>query len=263
MPNSNFVSATMMPRVSACAAPAGRPRARARASVAMRSRARPGAPASSSLMLTSWPLSAFVDGVKIGSRQPVGLAQARRAARCRTRAPVFWYSFQPEPDEVAAHDALDRDRLGAPDQHRPAAQHVGVPAAAPAGYASGRCRRTWFGTTSRVSAEPERGQLRQHLALVGDARPEDVVERRDAVGRDDEQVVAGVVEVAHLAAAERGEAGKRGASSGAGTSLGILTVGLALVAGVAAAQRGAIIRGGVPTRRAVDGTGRAVVPGSK
>ena len=35
--------------------------------------------------------------------------------------------------------------------------------------------------------EPEAGQLRQHLALVGDARAEHVVERRDAIGGDDQQ----------------------------------------------------------------------------
>ena len=58
--------------------------------------------------------------------------------------------------------------------------------------------------------EPERRQLRQDLALVGNARAEHVVERRDAIGRDDEQVVADLVDVAHLAAAVKRETGEGG-----------------------------------------------------
>ena len=56
--------------------------------------------------------------------------------------------------------------------------------------------------------EPERRQLRQDLALVGNARAEDVVERRDAIGRDDEQVVADLVDVADFAAAVQRQAGQ-------------------------------------------------------
>ncbi len=48
--------------------------------------------------------------------------------------------------------------------------------------------------------EPECRQLRQHLALVGDARAKNVIERRDAVGCDDQQVVADFIDVAHFAA---------------------------------------------------------------
>jgi hypothetical protein len=48
--------------------------------------------------------------------------------------------------------------------------------------------------------EPERRQLREDLAFVGDARTEDVVERRDAIGGDDEQMAAEIIDVAHLAA---------------------------------------------------------------
>ena len=63
--------------------------------------------------------------------------------------------------------------------------------------------------------EPERRQLREHLALVGNARSEHVVERRDAIGGDDQQRIAEVVDVAHLARAEAAQrrklrAGERG-----------------------------------------------------
>ena len=47
--------------------------------------------------------------------------------------------------------------------------------------------------------EPEGGQLCEHLAFVGDAGAEDVVERRDAIGGDEQQLVADLVDVAHLA----------------------------------------------------------------
>ena len=47
--------------------------------------------------------------------------------------------------------------------------------------------------------EPERGDLRQHLALIGDPRAQDVVEGGDAIGGDDQQAVAEVVDVTHLA----------------------------------------------------------------
>ena len=53
--------------------------------------------------------------------------------------------------------------------------------------------------------EPERRQLREHLALVGNARAEHVVEGRDAVGGDEQQRVAKVEDVADLAVTLRGE----------------------------------------------------------
>ena len=56
--------------------------------------------------------------------------------------------------------------------------------------------------------EPERRELREHFALVGNARPEHVVERRDAIGRDDEQVLAEIVDVADFAAPRERETGE-------------------------------------------------------
>ena len=58
----------------------------------------------------------------------------------------------------------------------------------------------------RVRAEPERRQLREHPALVGNAGAEHVVEGGDAIGRDHDQVVADGVDVANLAAANQGQA---------------------------------------------------------
>ena len=159
-------------------------------------------PASSSLMLRSCPLSALVDGVKIGSgsrsasRSPAGSAIPQTA-------PVFRYSAQPGPGEIAR---ARRTRSGP-------ASCAGPASTGP--RSTSACRRRTGGEVSRVDrahvighdvarvVEPEGRQLRQHLSLVGNARPEHVVERRDAVGRDDEQVLPGIVEVADLAAAKR------------------------------------------------------------
>ena len=49
--------------------------------------------------------------------------------------------------------------------------------------------------------EPEFGDARQDLSLVGNLVGEDVVERRNAVAHDEQQAVAAVVDVADLAAA--------------------------------------------------------------
>jgi hypothetical protein len=49
-------------------------------------------------------------------------------------------------------------------------------------------------------AEPERGELREDGALIGNARAEHVVEGRDPIRRHDEKLLAKVVDVADFAA---------------------------------------------------------------
>ena len=76
-----------------------------------------------SLMLMSWPLSAFVAGVKIGSgsrsdsRRPGGQRHAAHAAGLLVFLPA-------RAREVAAGHALDRHRPCPAAEHRSAAQHV-------------------------------------------------------------------------------------------------------------------------------------------
>ena len=70
--------------------------------------------------------------------------------------------------------------------------------------------------------EPERGELRQHLPLVGNAGAENVVERGDPIGRDDEQLVAEVVDVAHLALTIGRTAGDGSLKNGSGERQGDL-----------------------------------------
>ena len=47
--------------------------------------------------------------------------------------------------------------------------------------------------------EPEHRDLGEHFPFVGNARAEHVIERRDAIGGDDQQLVAEVVNIADLA----------------------------------------------------------------
>ena len=65
------------------------------------------------------------------------------------------------------------------------------------------------------AAEPEDGDLVEDLSLVGDAGREDDVERGDAVGGDEQERVAEVVDVADFAAAGEWE-GEGGLGDGAG-----------------------------------------------
>jgi len=57
--------------------------------------------------------------------------------------------------------------------------------------------------------EPERRDLRQDFAFVGNAGTEHVVEGRDAIARDDEQAVAELVDVADFALTIGQPAGNR------------------------------------------------------
>ena len=107
------------------------------------------------------------------------------------------YSLPRVPEQVAAHDALEADRLRRLHQHRPArdvARGLGE---------VGRVAR------DRVVAddpealgllEPEPRERGEHAALVGDVVGQHDVEHRHAVGCHDQQpVVTDLVELAHLA----------------------------------------------------------------
>jgi hypothetical protein len=53
--------------------------------------------------------------------------------------------------------------------------------------------------------EPEEGELGEDAALVWDGGAEDVIKGGDAIGRNEEKVVSGGVEVADFAAGEERE----------------------------------------------------------
>jgi hypothetical protein len=63
--------------------------------------------------------------------------------------------------------------------------------------------------------EPEGGEMREDLPLVGNGIAHDDIEGRDAIGRDDEQAIVQVEDVPDLAAADQRETGKLGLEQGA------------------------------------------------
>ena len=102
-------------------------------------------------------------------------------------------------DQVAPHDAFDRHDLRFADDHRPPLQVLHV-------RRQLRTRRD-VGRNQVVrnvahQVEPEERNLRQNLALARHAAGHDHVEGADPVGRNEEQRVAEVVDIAHLAAVD-------------------------------------------------------------
>ena len=117
-PNSNFVSAMMMPRLRAywlrppCKAASEMSRRLAVILLRRESRCM-----RASLMFSSCPSSALVAGVKIGSGSwsdsfnPAGRLMPADFARAQIILPAG-------ARDVAAHDALDRENFRAMDEHR-------------------------------------------------------------------------------------------------------------------------------------------------
>ncbi len=150
-------------------------------------------------MFSSCPSSAFVAGVKSGSASFADSRQARGepVAADLARALVV---FPARTREVAAHDALDGEDLGAADEHRAAAQQVFV-LTKRLGHLGDIGRDEVVRRDAREALEPEARERGEHFAFARDLRREDAVEGGDAVGGDDEQVVfVHLVHVAHLAA---------------------------------------------------------------
>ena len=138
-------------------------------------------------MFSSWPVCAFVAGVKIGSGscsrldQPGGQRVAADLAGGEVVLPA-------RAGEVAADDALDR-------------QHLEPPALGRAAVLAQR--EQVVRDELACPREPEAREPGQHAALVGDLRRQDDVEGRDAVARDEQQaLVVERVELADLAAAD-------------------------------------------------------------
>ena len=129
--------------------------------------------------------------------------------------PLAWYSFQPEPGEVAADDRLDRDDVGRLADHHPAAQPSSGPRSA-GGYPfdrtssrrsprrpSGPCRAGGSGTIPAVSANQNRDRPVRTRPLSGIIDRQDDIEGADPVGRDEQQpAVVEHVQVADLAGAQ-------------------------------------------------------------
>jgi hypothetical protein len=109
-------------------------------------------------------------------------------------------------DEIAAHNALDGQRLGLAHDHRAAAklrlegfQHSGK---------IGEVHGDEVILDELHFSKPERGELREHLAFARDGIRQDAVECRDAIGGDEKQVFAEVENLAHFSARDFANAGK-------------------------------------------------------
>jgi hypothetical protein len=131
-------------------------------------------------MFSSWPSSALVDGVKIGSGSwSDSRVRSEDVAATSRRSPG---SPSSPTGDVAAHDALEREHLEPTALGRAA---VGLQARA--GGSDDRAR----------AREPERREAGQHAALVGYLGRQHDVEGRDPVARDEQQPL--VVERVQLA----------------------------------------------------------------
>ena len=163
----------------------GRARARSRSTSSKRS-APTSSAASSRVMFSSWPVCAFVAGVKIGSGSCSDSTSPAGSA-CPQTAPVGPVVLPARAGEVAAHDALDR-------------QHLEPPALGRAPVAPER-RAGGSGRSRRVRANQNADRPGEHAALVRDLGRQHDVEGRDAVARDEQQpLVVERVELADLAA---------------------------------------------------------------
>ena len=138
-------------------------------------------------MFSSWPVCAFVDGVKIGSgsrsdsRQALGQHVPADLAGREVVLPA-------RAGDVAAHDALER-------------QHLEPPALGRAAVVAQREQMVRDDVLR--PREPEAGEPGEHAALVRDLGGKDDVEGRDAVARDEQQpLVVECVDLADLSACD-------------------------------------------------------------
>ena len=96
MPSSNLVSAMMIPRSAASAAPFSYT-AREMSRAALATSTPTMSHASSNPMFSSWPLSALVEGVNTGWGSRVDCSRPLGSG-WPCMVPDAWYSFQAEPD---------------------------------------------------------------------------------------------------------------------------------------------------------------------
>ena len=128
------------------------------------------------------------------------MQQAGSQAHAADR-PVFLVVAPPRAGQVAAHDPLDGQRLAAAAAHRATAQHVLV-GGGHFGPGIDVVAQEVVGNHVGEQSKPEHRRRREHLPLAGDALVHHHVERGDAVGGDQQQVVAQRKDLANLARTE-------------------------------------------------------------
>ncbi len=142
-----------------------------------------------------------------GLGEGVGFLQAGRKLDARDLAGGFVFLPRGAGD-VAAHDALDGEHFGALHEHGASAKLVGVFADLLRVLVDVGGNQVIGDDVSQV-IEPEQGDLAEDASLVGDAGSQDVVEGRDAVSGDEQQLlVANGVNVTDFAAGVKVEIGE-------------------------------------------------------
>ena len=141
-------------------------------------------------------------------RQPVRKPQPGRQRDPADR-PALLVVLPAAAGQVAAHDALHRERLGLEDEHRASLELV-LEAEKVLRELAHVGRHHVVLDYVRGLLEPERRQLVEHVTLAGDALGHDHVEGRDSVGADYEEEVAHLVDVSHLAPREERQAEESG-----------------------------------------------------
>ena len=212
-PSSNLVSAMMIPRSRAIAAP--------RAVELERDVAGPGGQLGAdevarprSKEMFSSCTSLLVDGVNTGSGSCVALLQPG-GQRLAVHGAAGLVLLPGRAREVAADDALDREHLGLAAQHDPAGQ-VGIGLGDAGGEVGDVGGDEVAAGHVAERLEPEGRDRGEHAALVEDRLVEHDVEGGEPVGGDHQElVVADGVDVPDLAGVQVGQ-GERHAAERSG-----------------------------------------------
>ena len=155
-------------------------------------------------MFTSWPLSALVAGVKIGSGsrslsiRPGGSAMPQTVPGCGIPSSPIPTRYPRTTHSIGTTWVL-RTNMRAAGQRFAVGPGRQVHVVDVGGQQMVRLAKP---------LEPESAGLGQYPPFVGNARGKDPIECADAIGGDQEQFVAKVENIAHLATAH-GQAGER------------------------------------------------------
>ena len=156
-------------------------------------------------MFSSWPLAAFVEGVKSVSGQRRGLLQALGQHLAADGA-IRLVLLPAGAGEVAAHDALHRQRLRLSHDHGAAGERLRE--GRERGREAARIERDEVIRDRRKALEPKGGERVQDGAFARDGVGQDAVEGRNAIGRDEQEVLAEIEDFADLAAGEFADSGE-------------------------------------------------------
>jgi len=134
-----------------------------------------------------------------GFGQPIGLTKAGREFDAADGA--IGLIFLPTgAGEIAARDAFDGKRMRFANDHGASREFVQMLVEGGGKFGGGE-DVVRHDVAKKI--EPEERELREDAALVGDGSGHDDIEGGEAIGSDEEEAVAEIVNVAHFAASGR------------------------------------------------------------